>query len=57
MKNSQIFPSKVCPFQGHNRFLFNLEMTNIRSRRVKRLQEILRLYYYDNIHFDIFQVA
>ena len=31
MKNCQTFPLKACPFLGDNRFLFNTEMSNIKS--------------------------
>ena len=37
MKNSQIFPSKVCPFQYDHRFVFNREMGNIRMYILQNL--------------------
>ena len=38
MKNSQIFPSKVCHFQYDQRFLFSKEMGNIRAYKEVRLK-------------------
>ena len=38
MKNSQIFPSKVCHFQYDQRFLFSKETGNIRAYKEVRLK-------------------
>ena len=37
MKNSQIFPSKVCPFQYDHSFVFSREMGNIRMYILQNL--------------------
>ena len=40
MRNSQIFPPKVCHFKYDHRFVFSREMENIRTCRKVRLQKL-----------------
>ena len=42
MKNGQIIPVKVCPFQYIHRFFFSREMGNIRACKELRLQKPIK---------------
>ena len=42
MKNSKIFPSKICHSQYDHRFLLSREMGNIRTCKEVRLQKVSR---------------
>ena len=45
MKNEQIFASEICHFEHDDRFLFNREMGNIRSRKDVTLQKLVKFRF------------
>ena len=57
MKNSQIFPSKICHSQYDHRFLLSREMGNIRTCKEVRLQKVTQFSCPYSIRFGIFQIV
>ena len=57
MKNSQIFPSKVCHFQCDRRFLFTDKWETLERASRYICKNLLNLDCQDTIHFGPFQVA
>ena len=45
MKNGQIFASEIGHFEHDDRFLFNREMGNIRSRKDVTLQKLVKFRF------------
>ena len=54
IKNDRIFLSNVCRFQYDHRFLFSIEMGNIRTCKEYVCKNVLKLDCQDSIELGIF---